>query len=225
MKQTKEDEKDTLGAEAYVPVSGDAGAEPQAEAAEFVEEKDKKPMDGLEFAKQQLEIAKRLFSGNVPWDMKGTGQYILDEAGNPVEAENVLEWSRWMDDSRHTEINKRFVGRTTLPWGTRISTVFLGLDHGFPFTKNEEQLKKYKPVLWESMCFPAWGWGERDSMRYTSRRNAERGHRLLVARAFRYDMRHPWVIPAGFAFVGYLIGRAFCREVANWISFYAPWLK
>ena len=93
--------------------------------------------------------------------------YILDEAGNPVAAD-LMTWARWFED-----IAKRQLARTDLPDGGFVSTVFLGLDHGFG---------RGAPVLWESLAFDAEGSSCEETMRrYTSREEALMGHAEVVA--------------------------------------------
>jgi len=53
------------------------------------------------------------------------GHYLLDDDGNAVPATDLIEWAKILDN-----INERRVGETTFSDKTKISTVFLGLDHG-----------------------------------------------------------------------------------------------
>jgi hypothetical protein len=78
--------------------------------------------------------------------------YILDEHGN-IEAVPVFDVNgdvdlnglqRW---AKSFEETNRRVDRTYLPGGVMVSSVFLGLDHGFSFGE------KAKPVLFETMVF------------------------------------------------------------------------
>lgn len=91
--------------------------------------------------------------------------YKLDEAGAPVPCENILEWAAWFAQNQET----RVVVKTELSSGTTVSTVFLGIDHGF---HGDE------PVLWETMMFG----GDYDLAcdRYRSRNDALVGHELWV---------------------------------------------
>jgi len=87
--------------------------------------------------------------------------YILD-GKEPVAVEDVSEWSEWMK----TDGNKR-IGKKTID-GVEISTVFLGLDHGFG-GKNL--------ILFESMVFG----GSHDDYqeRYSSYDLAVQGHNRI----------------------------------------------
>lgn len=67
--------------------------------------------------------------------------YILD-GHNPVPAKDINEWGEWFRN------NERHVADTTID-DVRISTVFLGIDHGFSLDD---------PKLFETMIFG----GERD---------------------------------------------------------------
>lgn len=96
--------------------------------------------------------------------------WILDDAGEPVEV-GLTEWAKWFG-----EIANRIVARDTLPDGTLVSTVFLGIDHGF-----REGLP---PMLWETMAFPgsdATNQFEGEMRRYRSRANALAGHAEIKA--------------------------------------------
>jgi hypothetical protein len=75
--------------------------------------------------------------------------YILDDKGEPVAVETETEFCTELDDGlirwgRFFE--QRDLRRVALEEvnGIRISTVFLGIDHGWGGGP---------PVLWETMCF------------------------------------------------------------------------
>jgi hypothetical protein len=71
----------------------------------------------------------------------GTGIYILDQDNNPVKVDEGIDglhrWAEWRKD------HPKHVAADTIH-NVRISTVFLGMDHGFGRTD---------PVLWETMLF------------------------------------------------------------------------
>ena len=90
--------------------------------------------------------------------------YILDEAGRVVLAKRPVEWSRWFENN-----SNRIVGNDTFG-DVRVSTVFLGIDHGFGAGPL---------VLWETMIFGGKLDGEQ--RRYTSREDAIRGHEEMCA--------------------------------------------
>lgn len=92
-------------------------------------------------------------------------RYKLDEAGDPVPCDNVLEWAVWFAQSDAA----RVVAKTELSSGCVVSTVFLGIDHNF---------RDDDPVLWETMMFG----GDYDLAcdRYRSRKDALVGHELWV---------------------------------------------
>lgn len=89
--------------------------------------------------------------------------YILED-GEPVAVLDVLEWARWIE----AHPDQRFVGKTPLPGGGRVSTVFLGLNH---------QFGDGPPILWESMVFGA---DDEVQERYETKAEAEAGHIRLV---------------------------------------------
>lgn len=114
----------------------------------------------------------------------GMGKYVLAEDGKtPVLVTDLMEWGRKF------ETQERRVMVTRLPWGTKVSTVFLGLDHGFP--GKDATWDTYKPVLWETMTFP-WHearWVESDCMRYASHDEAVADHKRMVRDAIVADFK------------------------------------
>ena len=88
-------------------------------------------------------------------------KYILVN-GKPKRCDNLTEWGRFM------ETGERIVGKTTLGGGVTVSTVFLGIDHNFLWTG--------APVLWETMIFGGEFNGYQE--RYTSKEDAEKGHKI-----------------------------------------------
>lgn len=105
--------------------------------------------------------------------------FILgDDPARPIPVA-VERWGRWFENNQE----KKRVARTKFPWGTCVSTVFLGLDHGYD---NEAD-----PVLWESMTFPWWGTSgeENDCERYTAYADALAGHKRMVRRALLNDLK------------------------------------
>jgi hypothetical protein len=89
--------------------------------------------------------------------------YILDGAGNPVPCDNTVVWAKWF------EAANRHVGDTRVG-ESRVSTVFLGLDHNFG---------SGPPVLYESMVFLESG-SNGTMERYRTRAEALVGHQQLV---------------------------------------------
>lgn len=87
-----------------------------------------------------------------------------DRQGRPL---TVLEWAPLFVDMEY-----RRIAKTTLPDGTWISTVWLGLNLDF--------LGRGPPLIFESMVF---GKGdEEDQQRYSTLEEAEAGHEQLVAK-------------------------------------------
>lgn len=95
--------------------------------------------------------------------------YILDERGEPKPEPDLITWAKWFeaDERRVVRRNQFYVDDNEIT----VSTVFLGLDHGWR--------PGAPPVLWETMIFglkddqPQW--------RYTSRDEAIANHDRLVA--------------------------------------------
>jgi hypothetical protein len=88
--------------------------------------------------------------------------YILD--GHKTRAVDAKTWATWWKK------NDRHVGNDTIN-GSRISTVFLGLDHSFG---------DGPPMLFETLVFDGPLDGEME--RYETWKQAEIGHRTMVNR-------------------------------------------
>ena len=71
--------------------------------------------------------------------MADTDNYILD--GHKVVPATIEQWLDWFGTA-----NRHFVDVTILDDGTRVSTVFLGIDHNFGGDG--------PPLLFETMVFP-----------------------------------------------------------------------
>lgn len=86
---------------------------------------------------------------------------------------DVRQWAHWFEAARAAESTR--IGRDVVG-DVLISTVFLGLDHGFPPVDGAE------PVLFESMVFMQRGeWNSDEVMqRYHTIEQAEAGHKALV---------------------------------------------
>lgn len=88
--------------------------------------------------------------------------YILVDQ-KPVEEPDFMKWAKWFETA------DRHVKKTELPDGVKISTVFLGMDHGF---------MSDVPILFETMVFG----GEHDQYqeRYSTWDEAEAGHQRAI---------------------------------------------
>jgi hypothetical protein len=107
--------------------------------------------------------------------------YLLDKNKQPYKVE-MLKWAEWLESDyrekhvRHTYINL---------YDVRISTVFLGMDHGYPQWSHHP--KNYKPVLFETMIF----WNHKHELdqyqeRYHTWDEALAGHRRAVREVIKY---------------------------------------
>jgi hypothetical protein len=105
--------------------------------------------------------------------------YFLNEQGEP-EPLNMAEFDRDPELQRRLSLlDPEYAQRRRVALdevgGYRVSTVFLGVDHNFAMHG--------PPVLWETMVFDDSGqgrpWDEWQD-RYTSRADAEAGHRRVV---------------------------------------------
>jgi hypothetical protein len=106
------------------------------------------------------------------------GYYVLDDDMNPVPAPFV-EWAVMYDGKNRGERQIRI----DLIGDWFISTVFLGLDHGYGDPDDPE----YRPVLFETMIFWQGEEGKcphpelhNDQDRYTSTQDAILGHAFMV---------------------------------------------
>jgi len=89
--------------------------------------------------------------------------YILNKEGNIQEA-SLVEWGSFFKDKQ-----ARTIARTVIS-GILVSTVFLGIDHGFGDNK--------KPVLFETMIFG--GKHDEYQTRYCTMKEAKKGHEKAV---------------------------------------------
>lgn len=92
--------------------------------------------------------------------------YVLDENGNPVPEPDPLAWAAWFQTALRV-LALDHVG------ATRVSTIFLGIDHGFGG----------KSLLWETAIDE--GNGFEVVARYSTREEAMRGHAEHCERLWR----------------------------------------
>ncbi len=95
-------------------------------------------------------------------------KYILKPNGEPVVELDLMTWARWFEESRAQRIvRQEHVGPS------KISTVFLSLDHSFDLHG--------APVLWETMVFG--GPLDQETDRCSgNREQAEAMHQRMVAK-------------------------------------------
>lgn len=91
--------------------------------------------------------------------------YILDDLKNPVPVYDIVEWAQWFENAQRKRLT--VVAQDTLPDGTFISTVFLGLDHNF--------WAEGPPILFETMAFEKRG-KDTHQWRYATWKEARQGH-------------------------------------------------
>lgn len=100
--------------------------------------------------------------------MSGIEYYGMD--GQPLTREEYYELYEPGTDARR-------VAETTLPGGVWISTVLLGLDHGF---------MSGRPIIFETMVFAPPRENELgdelDCVRYATKQEAEAGHEVMVTK-------------------------------------------
>ena len=72
------------------------------------------------------------------------GLYVLDESGeSPVRCDDVGAWAEWYQTFSRRRVGRTFLGDSKVC----VSTIFLGIDHGFGVDTDR------RPVLWETMVF------------------------------------------------------------------------
>lgn len=91
--------------------------------------------------------------------------YMLDEDHNIVVTNDIYEWEKSLD-YENRRIAEDFV------MGVRISTVFLGIDHGWD--------EHGPPILFETMVFGGNLDGEID--RYPTYKESKQGHADMLRR-------------------------------------------
>jgi len=92
--------------------------------------------------------------------------YKLD-GKNIIKCRDILEWAEYF------EMADRHVADETV-WGIRISTIFLGIDHGFSLRPDAI------PVLFETMVFVGRRSQDEYTERYCTYEEAEAGHIKIV---------------------------------------------
>jgi len=96
--------------------------------------------------------------------------WVLDEDNNHVGTDDAKLFSAFLEN-----IENRLVAKTSVG-NLRVSTVFLGMDHGFGMSTD--------PVLYETMCFGPDADEVEDLFdRYTTRELALEGHKRIVEKA------------------------------------------
>lgn len=113
-------------------------------------------------------------------------RYILVN-GEPVPEPDLMKWAESYERRENHRVGKDRVGQM------EISTVFLGIDHGFLWGRQDPS--SYKPVLWETMIFG--GPLDQEQYRYDSLEKAKAGHQKSVRLAVL--MNH-WYFTAWYCY-------------------------
>ena len=100
-------------------------------------------------------------------------QYILNAELVPVPCDDIVAWGKWFEKADRTMASNKTRG------GVLVSTVFLGLDHGFTSAG--------PPVLWETMIFG--GPLDEYQLRYCTYADAMAGHACMW-----FEARHAEVL-------------------------------
>jgi hypothetical protein len=115
--------------------------------------------------------------------MESHGDYYILNTDDELVAVDLLTWARWQEANRL----RCQIARDVLPDGTLVSTIFLGLDHGFGLTA--------RPLLFETMVFDASG-EITTCHRYATRAEAQDGHHACVGQLLGFVGSGP-MGPAG----------------------------
>ena len=103
--------------------------------------------------------------------MEGGDLMYYDKLGNEID---VLEWGKLFENFEYKRISE-----TTLKDGKWVSTVWLGLDHGFG----------KKRLIFETMVFPSKeNMSDLDCDRYSTLKEAIEGHKKMVK---KYEKEAP----------------------------------
>lgn len=102
--------------------------------------------------------------------------FILDDDGKVVPITDINEWGAWF--GTHDRVVKQ-----TRVLGVWVSTVFLGLNHNF--YDNSE------PLIFETMIFG--GAEDQYQDRYSTREQAEEGHKRAVRLAIKTLPKSLWI--------------------------------
>lgn len=102
--------------------------------------------------------------------MSRKDKYILDENNNAIPA-TLLEWGEFLEYQTDRKIVKQEEKDNH-----RISTVFLGLDHGL--REFHERNENYKPLIFETMIFK--NGTDIYCTRYSTWKEAEQGHEVAL---------------------------------------------
>ena len=91
-------------------------------------------------------------------------KYILTKDHEIKEEHDLLSWAKWFESIENRRVGWTIIGKT------KVSTVFLGLDYNFG---------PGAPLLFETMVFG--GKRDEEQYRYTTWKEAEKGHKKVVA--------------------------------------------
>lgn len=81
---------------------------------------------------------------------------------------SIRTWSKLIGNLEYKRVDL-----TILPGGYRVSTVWLGMDHSFIYSR---------PLVFETMVFPKDSWMGLETDRYETLEEAKKGHKDMVKR-------------------------------------------
>ena len=95
--------------------------------------------------------------------------YTLNKKGEPIPATDIYHWWNMFEISKQRIVKQERIGKS------KVSTVFLGIDHNF-LNRSEQA-----PILWETMVFGGKLDQEQDRCS-GSRKQAKAMHQRMVKR-------------------------------------------
>lgn len=96
--------------------------------------------------------------------MKSYETIWYDKQGNPITLEQASQLRYGPDGENYTRVGLTHIGET------RVSTVWLGLDHSY--------YHDTKPIIFETMVFG--GDHDQECVRYQTEQQAQQGHHTVV---------------------------------------------
>jgi hypothetical protein len=116
------------------------------------------------------------------------GHFILADDGETAIPCDVMEWAEWVGSRTPESVGGGGWSTRTEVLGRTVSTVFLGLNHGFGGGP---------PLLWETMVFGGGSWSEEFYERHSTKAEALACHRRVVARLEAESDPVPTVVEVG----------------------------
>lgn len=102
--------------------------------------------------------------------------YYILQGHEAVPAQDAIEWGTWFEKA--IRAGATIVKQEDIEEGVRVSTVFIGLDHGHAWLS--DTVFPYQPLIFETMVFG--GPLDAEQERYSTWAGAEDGHKRIVTK-------------------------------------------